>query len=435
MKKLLSLLLALALALSCAGAVAEEALPLETKTTVAVNAETMTALLGGALGTDDAQLPQLLVSLISALGVHSVAAETGTQTEMTLKDTPVLTFSCAPAEEGLALVSDLFPSYAIVVPQETLAQFSGLDEEALAPYITALTAHIQNFSAAAMAKAGAPEQGEFTFGEVTFNTKVPVEMTLGELAQLERELLKALAADETLGPVLASVEGFDLEALSQTLTPSEEDAAAPVQAAVYLNMDAEGNADENVYATVRIVTSSTSVALDASVVAGSVYCNLLMGDPAYATAEALAEAAGSTSDAMQLALSIIPGESENMQMELWLVTAGTPMGAVFATAAAEAGLTETVSLYLGDASSPLLTLTGVTVPGGEIAPVSLEGKTLVTLEQLTNDEEGTLVQGLVMDVMGYGLNNLIANAAAVMPDEVSALVELLAPAEDTAEAE
>ena len=45
MKKLLSLLLALALALSCAGAVAEEALPLETKTTVAVNAETMTALL------------------------------------------------------------------------------------------------------------------------------------------------------------------------------------------------------------------------------------------------------------------------------------------------------------------------------------------------------------------------------------------------------
>ena len=121
MKKLLSLLLALALALSCAGAVAEEALPLETKTTVAVNAETMTALLGGALGTDDAQLPQLLVSLISALGVHSVAAETGTQTEVTLKDTPILTFSCAPAEEGLALVSDLFPSYAIVVPQELTA--------------------------------------------------------------------------------------------------------------------------------------------------------------------------------------------------------------------------------------------------------------------------------------------------------------------------
>lgn len=436
MKKLLSLLLALAMALGCVGAVAEEALPLESKTTVSVNAETMAALLGNVLGTEDAQLPQLLVSMISALGVHSVTTEAGTQTELTLKDTPVLTFSFAPAEEGLALTSDLFPSYALVVPQETLAQLSGLDEEALTPYIEALSKCFESVTAAVMAKAGTAEQGEFTFGEAAFNTKVPVEMTLGEVTQLLQELLKAMAADETLGPVLAAVEGFDLESVEEELTPSEGAATAPVYAAMYLNLDAEGNDDGNAYFTMSVVTDGTSVFVESAMIANGMYVNLLTGDAAYTTKEALADAAVSSSDAMQLALSCVLGENDDAQVELWLVTAGTPMGLTMAAAETETGMTESLNLYLGDTSAPLLALTGNTVPGGEItAPVSLEGKTVLTLEQLASDAEGTLAQGLVMDVMGYGLNNLIANAATVMPDEVSALVNLLAPAEDTTEAE
>ena len=140
---------------------------------------------------------------------------------------------------------------------------------------------------------------------------------------------------------------------------------------------------------------------------------------------------------MVMDMVIVPGQSENdATLGLDLYLQGMYVGLALQSAQTDAGLAQDMALYFMTNQAPLLSLSCVTVPGGEItAELTAEGKTVLSLEEIAADEEGTLSGGLLLDVTSYGLNNLIANAAIAMPDEVTALVTALtamtAPVEGT----
>ena len=137
MKKIIALLLALVMALGCVGAFAEEAsqpaftMAFESK----VNVEAISQLLP-MLGVDEsaAAALQAILPLLAETTGQIVIADNGAQFDLGLKGQTVLTVAGEMTESGLALASDILPSYVITMAKETveqmLQQFTAQSEEA-----------------------------------------------------------------------------------------------------------------------------------------------------------------------------------------------------------------------------------------------------------------------------------------------------------------
>lgn len=447
MKKLLALMMALVLALSCVGAFAEDTtavLPTNTTTTISIsmNGEMFAALAGDSATEEDQQMLAQTLSLINNLGARIITTENGVQAELTLKDTTVATVVGVTSETGALAVSDLFPSYAVTLAPETLAQTlpgPSLDTEAL---MAALQAKLDALTESVASYAGEAQMGEYTFEGATFNVMQPYQMTMKEFATLLLSWMQSMMADPELAPLFSSMEGLDADALSEAMEElnemGEEQATAPVNAALYAVMDANGQPGEDAYITFDMTEDENIIALAFGKVQNVAYAHLIYGDAAYTSLDEMRQAAiAGAENAIVVDLAAAPGEGEaDIAMGLDLYNQGVYMGLLLQSARTEAGLAQNISLYMMNDQAPLFTLDALTVPGGEItASPDTEGKTLVSLEALMADEEGTLSGNLLMDIMSYGLNTLIANASIVMPDEVTALVNAMsAPAPEATDA-
>lgn len=447
MKKLMALLLALVMALSCVGALAENTDALVTSTTqmtFAVNDELVSALLPALaeqeLTEEDQQMLSQLLAMLNNLGAKCVVAENGVQVELTLKDVPVATLVGAAGEDGLTLMSDLFPSYALTMPADALAQTNTLPDEAM---LQSLEAHLNALMERISAYAGQPEMGEFPLENVVFNVKQPYEMTQKDVALLVLNWLKELMADEALAPLFASVasaEGLDAASLDGVIAQLEsmtEEDLMPVNVATYTVVDEQGQPGADFYFTADMGDDENVLAVSCGMAQGVMYVHLAFGEAIYTSLDEMRQAAaegGSSAITIDMA-AMIDQSQDAMGFGLDFYGAGMYVGLTLQGAQTEAGLAQEIALYFMTNQAPLLGVSCLTVPGGELtASMTTEGKTVISLEELMADEEGTLSGGLQLDVMSFGLNNLIANAAAAMPDEVTALVTALtAPAQDATE--
>ena len=443
MKKLLALLMALLMALSCVSAIAEGAqdtqpeLPVPQQipamTTVSklhVNEEQATQLLGGLLGEDNQEVFGYVMALLNNLGARVVSGPQGVQEELTLKDTPIFTVAGGMGEEGLVLVSDMFPSYAFTLSNETIAKvveaLSKLDLEAI---MTAVATHVQNVLTKVMSKVGEPEMGEWEFEGGAFNVRVPLEMDIRELALLEIEEIKALLAEDAIAPLVAKAAGEqDIAAKLDEAAAAVQNAETVPQTEVYIYANSEK--EDYTYVTLAVATEEQLLAFCGGTLEDKVAYHMLSGPAIYADEESMREAAMSgDGQAMALDVNIEPTDegmllTEEVHSQIYMaMTAEIKMG--------EEGVEETMQLYVLTDAAPLLTAEVSMVPGGEItADLSLEGKTAVPVEEMVKGDAQELLQPVLADVVSNGLNSLMANAAAVMPDEVVGLITLLStPAE------
>lgn len=95
------------------------------------------------------------------------------------------------------------------------------------------------------------------------------------------------------------------------------------------------------------------------------------------------------------------------------------------------------ALYLLDNQTPMLILSGkVGYEAGEMTlPVSTEGKTILSLEEMLADSEGTALASLSDDLQNLGLIKLLSNAMDAMPDEITLLFNMMTSVESDSVAE
>ena len=437
MKKLLAVLLVLMMSLASLGAFAEETepalpaleIPAFTVTSSLSLDQEMAAQLLPLFVTDEAQLGMIMkvLPVVGNLGARLTAADGGVQADIRLKDADVASIAVAQTEDGFALVSDVIPSYVITVSNETIknlteqftSQLSGaLENVDMNAVMNAVMSYGQEYMEALQGAMtfGEPEVGEYEFEGVAFNIKMPMNVDMKAVALAQQTIIKKLLQDDAIAPLLQSFGGAlntsNLDESIDAIQGLPEEQTPALDLAIYTCMDAEGNAiNNNVCVDGKIDTKTDEV--------GDIALNVLV----------IESAVKATIDMPKQQVNlVIAGSFDGQDVKLGLdVNAmGVYVGLVATGSLNEAGLHIEEQMYFMTDEKPLLTSVTDVAQGGErTLPFDTEGKTVLTIEELMNDKEGTLAQGLLMDAMSNGLASLIAKASSVMPDEVTGLVNLV----------
>lgn len=443
MKKLFAVLMALLLALSCFGAVAEEEsfnlpaveVPSFTATgSVTIDQEQLVALLP-MFGLEESMVSmvKMVLPVVSNLGCR-VTLNNGLQLDVLLKGQDVASAALTADENGLIAVSDVIPSYVLTLSKDTIQQFvdqlteqmsamtSELDMEAI---MERATGYLEQFASEAMTGLviGEAEAAEMTVNEYTFNMKLPVSVDVKALAKAVAGLIQNLEKDEVIAPLLASADvtfNVDEDTISQIESTPEEKLPA-LNADVYMIVNEDGATEQVYYAEAVVDTKSEEVGqITVTALIANQNVNMALSIPAQKISVTLENTITDN----------YVGNAINADI------AGMYFGDFTNVYIQEEGVQVEEELYFMNTDAPLLTSNLTIVPGGELTlSFDPEGKTVLPIEQLMADEEGEAANGLMIDVMSNGLNSVLAKAAEAMPEEVTALINLINGAGEAAIAE
>ena len=214
MKKTLSLILALIMALTCGFAAADTvSLKMEINPDAVGNAMT-------ALGLPEEALASVnpVFSLVNALSVSVMTQENGGEFRLDLNGKEWLSLGFGVGEDVITVVTSLFPNYALNIPTEILNSVMDLvkdifnsdkapeTEEAeagdqeMAAIMENLTAYSMKLIEA-FTIAAAPEEpipGEYEMEGIVFDTLTPVTVDIAAIAAAYGEFMEDLLHDEAL---------------------------------------------------------------------------------------------------------------------------------------------------------------------------------------------------------------------------------------------
>ena len=421
MRKMISLMLALLMALTCVVASAETVY-----TKVTVDSEQAKTLLQ-SFGTPEDQLAMVdtIAAVVNALGVNVVSADGTVEVDLDLNGTQAVAAAFAMGETGLTMASNLFPNYVVTVSQETIAQMmeqmaanmpavggeGGVDMAAMAEVFGGYFSRWIEACASA-GQAGEPVSGTYEFDGHTFDTMIPVTVDMPAVAEATRTMIEEMLADEAVVSMLQGVaqsSGKELNVDEIKAGMDEWMAHFPdtVDAEVYANSDGS----EAFY---MIANSYYEGSEDPFF---SCYMN-------YENAE--------TMD-MGFTMTMVDDESgETATMEAGFAMDGGIMSMYIDVAGMYMGLTLSIAdnafdcdLYFMNDQSPLLNVNVTVSEGGALSlTTDATGKTVLAIEDAMNDESGEVGQALLGDIMANGLGALMGAISAV--PELSGLMSMLA---------
>ena len=368
---------------------------------LSVDEQMVTQLLSSAGLGDD--LGAKIVAIINNIGVKTVVAGTDAQSQLLLKGGPVMTMLVKTGEDGISIGSDLFPNSVLSIPAEMIQQMTnqvangleGLDMDAIA---AAVMPHIQEFAATIQSKIGEPTATDFSYEGVQFTSMIPINITAKELATAVLTMFKGILSEEAVAPLLSQlnvqVSGLD-EALEDIANSKDEEIPA-LETGLYSN--------ENGDALLRAVMTKDEQSM--TLHAG------MLGNKLILRADALSQ--------MKLDLTV---DMVAMTLDLALEAnnGGMNVGISFSGRLTENGLAGSLAISMNGASVATISV-NFTLGGEVTATLDPEGKKVISLMTLQSNPEGEEAQALLSDIQTNGLSALLANAIQQMPEEVSALL-------------
>lgn len=464
MKKLLALALALIMALGCAGAFAEEAAPaygIDTQVQLTLSHNIGPMLIGMATGNYDEQMSEAILDVLDSMYLDIACG--GNVLDMALmgNDAPLTALVGMADENGVTLVGDLFPHYALRVENaeiEALAQ--QLSEQLQAQFqeqlpgtegvqlpelseeeLQALMEDMQGYSEDINAFLTAV-QSDMQVSEDGTTAVIP--LTTHQLAGLAESVLNRLSADEVLKPYLqmaidqanAQLPEDQQVTLEQVLAMAgqkvEEIKAA--EDTVLVTVTLKNNEDGSTYMELNAVNQ---VLLAVTTVSTGMDATMLISKNEITDGEALLNAItdGSNAEDAAVQLSIHRETDENgvdnNAFGMELLYGGIDVGLTCNNAQTGAGTIDYVSHTIGVLSVNLLggdlvQLEVVTMADDIPVAPELGERTVLDPLKLTDEEK----QALIKDVTNYGIPALAAACVQAMPDQVAELVELGIQAKD-----
>ena len=444
MKKLLAVLMAALMALSCTLALAEGGDIAAPGTTggviitsdIAIDREVLAEILS-TFGMADSmgELADTVAAVISELGERLVVAGNGIEYELSLKGSELLNLSVAGDENGLSVVSSLIPEHVLTVPADMVSKLlSGSDdqEQAIANSLAgidtsaareAVMNYLGQFLMTAMSSVTPhePEQGEYEVGGEAFNTRTVADVDVKIVAEAANTLLKQITEDETIRSALEAVPGVNVSTDSLNDVDLSEQAMPAVEVITYMNADEQGAQVDSTSAVVfNVYDAEDETHL-------TTYGEMVMKDSEMAIDIEFPDSATS------LAAKVVPADNGG-ELRVDITAAGMYLGADVRLENGDA-TDVTADIFVIDDEKPLLTSHSV-LANAEVAPIVIdaEGKTVLSAEALTGEDSEGAISELTNDLLSNGLGGLVSTALSAMPEQIGALAGLMmggASAEET----
>ena len=422
MKKLISIMLAMMLALFAVPALAETAEPVTTAAVptsatfdmhlkIGEQAQALIAPMLGSAPENAATVVNTVISIVNNLGLHAVGGANGFQAEIQLKEQPIATVTGMISETGLLVGSDLFPNSVISLSGEAMQSMmqkatESFDPEQMQEILNAILPAVTELSEKLQASMGEPEAVSMTFEDVEFTVKTPVNLTTKEAGLLLLNLVKGVLGNDSMKKLLEKI-------------PNAADAAKKLDSTI---ADLEAKKDEDLPALTMAVYANEAgnTLVDIALEKDEQKLTVKTGSLGQKTVFR-----GEFDETGRADLTIDEAAGV-LNMHVDATSQGTKVGFDLNGMLVDNMLNGQLALSMNDAS--LLTLEFSAAAGGEVtAQVDTEGKTEVKLESLTGSAGGESIQALSQDLMSAGLVGMLGKAMNVMPDEISALMKAMTP--------
>ena len=173
------------------------------------------AELAASFGVPEEQLQILrtAAALVNALDLNAAVMDDGGQVDLKLNGKEALSLGFRADEQGMTVMSTLFPNYAVTISQEALAQVmegfagsipgaggSGMNTAEMGAMQEIFAGYFTRF-AEACSQAGVPGDpvpGEYEIDGYLFDTMVPVTVDTQSVAEATRSLMDEMLADEAV---------------------------------------------------------------------------------------------------------------------------------------------------------------------------------------------------------------------------------------------
>ncbi|MBR0368494.1 MAG: hypothetical protein IJH86_08925 [Clostridia bacterium] len=427
MKKLLALIVALMMALTCVSAFADNVY-----TKVTVNGDLAKGLLSGfGMPEDQMAIVDPVIALVNALGVSVTTVADGAQIDLDLNGSPAVTLGFAADEQGAKVVSNLIPNYLLTVSQETIGQ---LMEQVAANMPGAggeggmnMGAMMETFggyfqpwfeACASAGQPGDPVTGEYEFEGYKFDTMVPVTVDMAVITEATRKLIDDLSADPA---AMAAIKGFaqgfaqntgetfDPENFEETFKTGMQEWMAHFPDTVTAEFYVDSTDEDGM----PFYLQGESVWGEES---GFTYYMLFVEEGNMDMGYQMTAKDGDEEVPMQAGFTMKDG-GMSMYFSMGDMYIGLAMnfsGDGFA-----------MDVYFMDADNPLVSVTVTMIEGGErTLAVDGAGKTTLAVEDvMSGQSEG--IEGLAGDFMANGLGALMGTLSEQVP-EVAGLMNMMA---------
>ena len=433
MKKLLAMMLALVLALSCTLSLAEAddaaALPALTVTgKYTVDREVLAAALT-AFGADEnaAALADAVAAVLNALGERLIVADNGVEIAVSLKDTDLITLVGEMTDDGISLGSSLLPSHVLTVSGKTLGgilqsafeetgnALAGLDFSALGE---AVSGHADTFinSCVNAVSYGEPESGDYVLDGISYNMMVPMNVDLEAIINALNTFIADITADENIQAALKQLEEKGFNITSGDNEPLSTENLPKLDFEAYMTVDEEGNTTGATDVVFKVYPpESEEVATMGDVFVDDEHVRVIV--QIFDT-----ENADATPVNVLYETSAI-GEGHQHRMEFYI---GEMYFGFVCTVTNDDVITVDSDVYVLDSEKPLLCEKVVIAQGGERTVALNDGsKEVVAVEDLLEGENAeSLRSTLMMEALFSGIGGIVAGASEAMPEEVGALMSL-----------
>ena len=427
MKKLLALIVALMMALTCMSALADNVY-----TKVTVDGDLAKGLLTGfGVPEDQMAIVDPVIALVNALGVSVTTVADGAQIDLDLNGNPAVSLGFAMDEQGAKVVSNLIPNYLLTVSQETIGQFmeqvaanmpgaggegGGMDMSAM---METFGGYFQPwFEACASAgQPGDPVTGEYEFMDYKFDTMVPVTVDMAVITEATQKLIDDLSADPA---AMAAIKGF---AQGFAKNSGEEFDEANFEANFKAGMQ-EWMSHFPDTVTAEFYTDSTDedgmpFYLQGDSIwgeeSGFTYYMLYVDEATMYMGYQMTAKDGDEEVPMEAGFSM-----ENGGMSMYFSMGEMYLG--LAMSFSEDGFA--MDVYFMNADKPLVSVVVTMAASGErTLPVDGAGKTTLAIEDAMSGE-GDAVQGLAGDFMANGLGALMGTLSEQVP-EIASLMGMM----------
>ena len=406
MKKLLSLILALMMALACVSAVAEQdaAAPAASSAgTIALKVtlvpEAISALLGAA-DENTAAIAQAVVDLVNNLDISMTSDGVDAEMIISLKEQPVLGMAVLKDTDKMFILSNLFPNYILKVGAgsagsgvPSMPQIS-LDPEQL----SALLAPVTNLIAEMQTKIGEPEAVEANFFDTPFTVRIPINITAKEAALMGLNAVKQIVSQEGFAQLLEQIKGmglpinlsFDASSIDsaiENVNNTKDEDAPHLGAAVYSNESGDA------LTVINVAKDADTISVIAGSLAGGTVYEINVPGKAYC-----------------LMHSFVDGSAlMNLQFAAQQGMLVTITGAFTSD---ETGFVGSLNVALNELDLGSIVVTGMPI-GVLSGSFTTEGKTEIDVAALS-DQSNEAAQGFMTDVQ-TGLITLLSNLVQAVP--------------------
>ena len=430
-KSLLALLLVMVMACCAVLSAGAEAFTITVSAHVNGDAVTQLAALSG---TDiAAQLPagamDAVLGLVDKLAFRATIDGSAVQADVLVSDQSLTYVAGQIGEDGITVVTDLLPSYAVHISSEELEQFlsqmssgmasSGMDMNSFNPediqyLIEAAVGPVTGLISKVVSSFGPAETGSWDFSGKTFTSRAHLDMTTKEIGLAGLEAASSFLQDAKVQSILSGFgvkpEELDLSGAVQSVQNSSDDDLPVLDVYQYISDSGD------MYFTLNLLKNEEGFIAEGGMVDGQFILHLNT-NPDMFEIDATAQQNGEFYLFFGLNMKAVAAGGDTPFNDMCVEVTGKNVGETF-----------NVDISYKFDTTEFMALNMAFGPGGQItADFGTAGKNVLGLQDVMGLAQGgstEVLDGIKAEISAQAMQ-LVTKLMALAPDEVTQLMTLV----------